>query len=152
MLDRYEQFSGVISGIHRRIQKLERDEMVKYGYKGAYAQYLVVLARYPEGLTATQLCDICDKDKAAVSRIAAEMEQKGLIVRQGSENGYRARLALTEEGKKAADYVCGKVQFAVREVGSALPQEQRAAFYAALQGMATILETLSREGIPGSDD
>ena len=30
MLDRFEQFSSVVSGINRYIQKLERDEMEKY--------------------------------------------------------------------------------------------------------------------------
>ena len=79
MISRFEQFSYVISGIHRQIQKIERAEMIKRGYKGAFAQYLATLHRYEEGLTATELCEICDKDKAAVSRILAEMEEKGLL-------------------------------------------------------------------------
>ena len=41
----------------------------KYGYKGAFAQYLVVLASHPEGLTSAQLCEQSDRDKAAVSRV-----------------------------------------------------------------------------------
>ena len=40
MIDRFEQFVSYISAIHRDVQKIERDEMVKYGLKGAYAQYL----------------------------------------------------------------------------------------------------------------
>lgn len=42
MINRFEQFSQVISGIHRYIQKLQRNEMVKRGYKGAFAQYLEI--------------------------------------------------------------------------------------------------------------
>ena len=38
MLDRFEQFTAAISAINRCIQKLERDEMEKYGYKGAVVQ------------------------------------------------------------------------------------------------------------------
>ena len=79
MLNRFEQFSYVVSGINRYIQKIERDEMEKFGYKGSYAQYLVVLERFDEGVTMSKLCELCDRDKAAVSRVITEMEGKGLV-------------------------------------------------------------------------
>ena len=41
MLGRYQQFSYIVSVINRQIQKIERDEMEKYGYKGSFAQYLM---------------------------------------------------------------------------------------------------------------
>ena len=152
MLSRFEQFSFVISGINRYIQKLERDEMVKYGYKGAFAQYLAVLNRYPDGLTAAQLCDICDKDKAAVSRISAEMEAKGLLLREcGNDSGYRARLKLTDEGRRAADYVCRKAQAAVAAVGDQLTDEERRILYGTLDLIASKLQALSKEGIPSHE-
>ena len=66
MLNRFEQFSSVMFGIWRDVQKIERDEMIKYGYKGAYAQYLVTLSQHPDGLIVSRLSEICDKDKAAV--------------------------------------------------------------------------------------
>ena len=68
MINRFEQFVSYISAIHRDIQRIERDEMEKLGLKGAYAQYLVAMHRHPEGITAVDLCEVCDKDKAAVSR------------------------------------------------------------------------------------
>jgi len=152
MLSRFEQFSFVISGIHRYVQKLERDEMIKYGYKGAYAQYLAVLSRYPDGLTAAQLCDICDKDKAAVSRISAEMEAKGLLLRVcDHDNRYRALLKLTDEGQKAADHVCRKASAAVAAVGNQLTDEERAAFYTALNLIASKLQVLCKNGIPSGE-
>ena len=51
-MNRFEQFSYVISGINRHIQKIERDEMERYGNRGAYAQYLVAMIQYPDGVTA----------------------------------------------------------------------------------------------------
>ena len=93
MTDRFEQFSFIISGIYRKLQKIKRDEMVKRGYKGAFAQYLATLSRYEEGLTSTELCEICDKDKAAVSRIIAEMEEKGLVQREKKAvRSYRSKI------------------------------------------------------------
>ena len=153
MLSRFEQFSFVISGINRYIQKIERDEMIKYGYKGAFAQYLVTIQHYPEGITAAQLCEICDKDKAAVSRIVAEMEEKGLVTRSsGSARLYKARITLTDEGKRAADYVSQRARAAVKAVGSELDDSDRAALYSMLDFIAARLHTLSKEGIPDLQD
>ena len=148
MLDRFEQFTAAISTINRCIQKLERDEMEKYGYKGAYAQYLVVLSAHPEGLTAAQLSEHSDRDKAAVSRIVTEMTEKGLICRKNEDKAYRARLQLSEEGKKAADFVARRAMSAVEAVGKALSDEDRAVFYAALASISDNLEQLCRDGIP----
>ena len=50
MISRFEQFSFTISNIYRSIQKIEREEMDRYGLKGVYAQYLVALKRFPQGL------------------------------------------------------------------------------------------------------
>lgn len=149
MYSRFEQFSFVISSIYRYIQKIERAEMVRYGFKGAYAQYLAALRRHPDGLTATQLCEACDLDKAAVSRVVGEMEQRGLVVRQNAgDSRYRARILLTDEGHRAADYVRERAEIAVQEVGKNLSDEDRKVFYAALESIAANLQIISKEGIP----
>lgn len=149
MRNRFEQFTAAISSIHRFIQKIERDEMDKYGLKGASAQYLLAMERYPEGVTAAALCDICDRDKAAVSRILSEMEAKGLIYRVNpGESQYRALLALTPAGKQAADFVNRKAAIAVELVGNGLTDEDRKVLYAALAHIAANIKALSHEGIP----
>lgn len=148
MIDRFEQFVSYISAIHRDIQKIERDEMVKYGLKGAYAQYLVAMHRYPEGITAAELCEVCGKDKAAVSRALSEMENKGLIEKRSQQDhGYRAQLLLTEAGMDAADYVCRKAVSAVQIAGQELTDDARTLLYRSLRGIAAQLEKISEEGI-----
>ena len=148
MLNRYERFSLYISGAYRYVQKLEREEMEKYGLKGAYAQYLLAMRRFPDGVTATQLCDICDKDKAAVSRAVAEMEAKGVLKREG-KNPYRALLKLTDEGNRAADFVCNRAEIAVRDAGKGLSDEAREIFYTSLETIASNLQLICKEGISG---
>ena len=152
MLKRFEQFSYVISGIYRYIQKIEREEMEKYGYKGSYAQYLVVINSRDEELTVSRLSEICEKDKALVSRIITEMEQKGLIIRE-CQNGklYRAKLRLTGKGKAAAEYVCQRAKQAVEAVGKNLSDKEREVFYNTLDNISSNLEILSREGIPKNE-
>lgn len=151
MMTRYEAFAGAISSIHRCIQKIERDEMIRYGYKGAFAQYLTAMTHHPDGVTAAQLCEICDRDKAAVSRAIAEMEEKQLICRSNG-HGYRALLLLTEQGKSAADFVFSRAQTATQAVGKVLSDEQRRSFYAALTSIATNLDRISAVGLPKEDD
>lgn len=149
MLQRFAQFTASISAISRFIQKIQRDEMEKYGLKGAYAQYLLALRRHPEGITAAQLCEICDRDKGAVSRILTEMERKGLIRRPDSgDSPYRARLVLTAQGLAAADYVRAKAAMATELVGGGLSEADRATLYAALTLISENIESLSQRGLP----
>ena len=147
MISRYEQFSFLISGIYRSIQKIEREEMIRYGYKGAYAQYLAVMLRYPEGVTAAQLGEACEKDKAAVSRAVAEMLEKGLMRRESTgDTLYRAKLFLTEAGVAAAQFVSRRALEAVSAAG--LSEDEREAFYVALEKIAGNLQEISVKGIP----
>lgn len=149
MQSRFEHISYLVSCIDRCIGQLEREEMEKYGFKGAYAQYLAVLSRYPEGLTPSELSVLCDRDKAAVSRCVSQMQEQGLLSRRtGDDRVYKAKLVLTEEGKQAAEFVCRRAQTAVEAVGGQLTDEQRRNLYSTLELIASGLEQLTKEGIP----
>lgn len=148
MVSRFEQFSTSIACINRYIQKIERVEMAKFGLKGPHVQCMLSLSRYPEGLTSSQLCTVCDKDKAAISRIVAELEREGMIRRTcvGS-NRYRALLTLTEAGERIARDVNDRVSFAVEKAGEGLTDEQRKTYVAALARIAGNLQTICADGL-----
>ena len=149
MINRFERFVAYISAIHRDIQRIEREEMEKLGLKGAYAQYLVAMHRYPDGITAADLCEICDKDKGAVSRAVAEMEVHGLLDKMGErENRYRAMLKLTEKGRSAAEYVCRKAVSAVQIAAAEIDDETRMALYSALKSVSRQMQYICKEGLP----
>ena len=96
----------------------------------------------------TELCACCDKDKAAVSRIISEMVDKGLVLRQNEGvKVYNSRLLLTDEGKKAADFVLERGESAV-ELVSQLSESERKALYSALDSILSKLEVLAEEGLP----
>lgn len=149
MIDRFERFSFAISAIYRCWHRIASDEMSKYDLKGPYAVYFIALYRYPEGLTAMQLGEICSRDKADVSRATALLEKKGLIQRDMDGNKvYRALLRLTKEGRDLAEHINGKAQAAVEYGSKGLSDEKRAVFYEALELIAANLQNLSKEGIP----
>lgn len=148
MVSRFEQFSSSITCIYRYIQKIERTEMEKYGLKGPHAQCLLALHRHPEGITAAQLCQVCDKDKAAVSRMVAELEEKGLLNRDAVGGiRYRAMLKLTEQGQAAAEHVEQLAGRAVEEAGAGMTEQQRSIMYAALGLIADNLQAICTEGL-----
>jgi len=148
MESRYELLSGSISCMYHDIQKIERTEMVKYGLKGPHAQCLLAMKKHPDGITAARLCETCEKDKAAVSRILAELEEAGMVVRE-NRNGsrYRAILLLTERGQAAADAVVEKARLAVELAGRGFGDEERETFYRVLSIIAGNLHKLCREGL-----
>lgn len=148
MVGRFEQLSSAVACIYRNIQKIERVEMEKFGLKGPHVQCLLALQRSPDGLTSSQLCTQCDKDKAAVSRTVAELEQAGMVTRSTTNgNRYRAILKLTERGEEAASWVDSRVKIAVEKAGAGLLDEQRTIFYEVLALIAGNLQNICDDGL-----
>lgn len=146
MLTRYERFTAAVFGIGRSIRRIEGEEMKFHGLKGSHAPFLVVLYKNPDGVTATKLCDVCAKDKAAVSRALAEMEEKGVVKKESVIN-YRARLTLTEKGKEIAAAVCRRVEDVVSVAEKNLPPELREPVFRALDLIADDLNAIQIENV-----
>lgn len=149
MVERFERFSLALSEISRHWHKLTGDEMERYGLKGPHSVYLLTLNRYPDGLTAPQICELCGKDKSDVSRMMSIMENKGLVTKAGiHQNLYRGVFRLTDEGRTAAEHVRKRASLAVELAGKDLTDENRAVFYESLESIAQNLRELSKDGIP----
>lgn len=149
MVERFSKFSFVLFEITRCWHQLSAEEMEKYGLKGPHCTYLLSIAEHPDGLTATQICEICGKDKADVSRTMAFLEKKGMVTKEGiHQNLYRGVYKLTDDGIKAAEHVQRRASLAVELAGKDMTEEERVAFYRALATVAANLRKLSEEGIP----
>lgn len=149
MIDRFERFSIAISEISRCWHKLTAEEMEKHGLKGPHCIYLLAMYRSPDGVSASQLCEKCGKDKSDVSRMMSIMEKKGLVTKESiHQNLYGGVFKLTNAGKKAAEFVCDRASLAVEIAGSDLSEEERRVFYRSLELIASNLRRLSRDGLP----
>ena len=146
MVDRFERFSFAIFEISRYWHKITTEELARYGLKGPHATYLTTMYRFEDGITAPQLCELCGKDKADVSRAMSLMEEKGLVKRDGA--AYRGKLMLTGEGKAAAEHVRRRAALAVEMAGKDLTDESRVIFYQALESITANMRELSKEGLP----
>ena len=149
MLNRFARFSLAISEIDRCWHKLVAEEMAKYDLNSPHAIYLNVLYQYEDGITAAKLGELCCKNKADVSRMVAILEKKGLVTKNAvGGNRYRAKLLLTDAGKKAAEYVRDRAVVAVEQAGSGMTDEEREVFYRCLEQITQNLQNLTKEGIP----
>ena len=148
MIGRFEIFSLGLTQLTSSWNKIANEELKPLGLKGRAAVYMIALYKSKEGLTCTNLCEICHRDKAEASRVISEMEKKGLVVRElENGSGYRAKIRLTEEGKKATYELRERIKLAVEKGGSGLSDEEREHFYHALQVIAKNLQEISKEGL-----
>ena len=67
MQQRFETFTVLIAKISRSIRRIKAEEMSEFHLKGPHVSCLYYLTQLGP-LTAGQLCDRCEEDKAAVSR------------------------------------------------------------------------------------
>ena len=148
MISRFERFSHAISEINKCWHKIASDEMGKYGLKGPHAIYLTAMLRHPDGITAAALCEACARDKSDVSRAITEMERKGIVVRiRDGKNTYRARLTLTDEGKRAAEHIERRALLAVESGSRGLGDDRREVLYDALELIVENLHTVCEQGL-----
>ena len=148
MVDRYVKFTLAIAAINRYIQKIEKNAMQQYGLKGSHAQCIVALLSKPEGITAAELCKFTDKDKAAVSRTVSELVKRGYVEKiSEGDNLYRARITLTDAGKKIGAEIAGLVNKAVTQANIGIGEKELEAFYDTLALFTTNLLDITKKGL-----
>ena len=145
LTDRFERFSYAISEIYHYWHIIAAEVLEAYGLKGSSAVYFTVLNRFPTGITASKLGELCSRNKADVSRVISQMMQKGFVYTDGRP--YRTKLFLTAQGKEVAEHINERAEIA-GDLGSAgLNEVQREAFYDALELIAANLKKIGNEGI-----
>ncbi len=147
MLERFEKFSFVIAEIQRYITKISSDEMKKHGLSGTHARYLIIMNKQSSGITASRLGVLCNRNKAEVSRVIADLQSKGLIERESQSANYRVKLCLTHKGTETAKSIQERVNLAVAQAGTGLSEKHRRILYDALYLIAENLEAISKNGL-----
>ena len=123
--------------------------MKKYNLKGANATYLITLFTNPDGITAANLAEMTNRDKAEISRAVGELEKNGFIKREIiNKNSYRALLKLTPKGVEAAQQIQKRAMIAVETGGHGIGENDRECFYNCLLTIADNLKNASKEGLP----
>lgn len=139
MQDRFQKFTLIITEINRAINKIKSEEMARFNLKGTHVSCLYYL--YINGtLTAKELTDICQEDKAAVSRSLDYLEKNGYIYCDSkAQKRYKSPLKLTEKGYEVGSAMSDIITDIVKEANSELSQWDLITMY---QGLYSINEKL----------
>lgn len=140
MQQRFETFTVLIAKISRSIRRIKAEEMSEFHLKGPHVSCLYYLTQLGP-LTAGQLCDRCEEDKAAVSRSLEYLEQNGYLqIPEGKR--YRRPLVLTQKGAAAGAEVSRRIDSIVALASCDVLEEDRLAMYRALSIISKNLEKI----------
>ena len=132
MEERFETFTVLIGEISRSIHKLKTMEMAEFDLKSSHVSCLYYLYK-EESLTAKELCDICDEDKANISRSIKHLEEKGYIIcRAKHQKRYQSPLELTDLGREIGLRIVEKIDNILNMASVGLNDEARTEFYSSL--------------------
>lgn len=142
MKERFETFTVLIAKISRNIKKIKNREMAEYGLRSAHVSCLYYLYT-AQALTATELCECCEEDKATISRALDFLEKNGFLTCDSKfAKRYKSPLILTEKGKEAGKRIADKIAMVLSETSKGLSDEELVAFYRSLgiisDGLANI--------------
>ncbi len=132
MNNRFETFTVLISKISRNIKKIKNQEMAEYDLRSAHISCLYYL--YSNGaLTATELCEKCEEDKATVSRSLDFLEKSGYIICNARcAKRYKSPLVLTEKGMIVGKKISDKITHLLDEIDIVLTENEREDLYRSL--------------------
>lgn len=131
--------------INRSIRKLKTDEMKKWGLKTHHVSCLYYLYK-SNGLTATELGDLCIEDKASLSRAIDTLEDEGYLVCNSSTiKRYRSPLELTEKGREVGKSISDRIDSVLMATSDGVSDEDRTIMYSALEKISASLEALCED-------
>lgn len=147
MTERYKTFTVLVNRISRSIRRIKNREMAQEGLRSAHVSCLHYL--YLSGaLTATELCESCEEDKATVSRALEHLEREGYICCESrAAKRYRSPLLLTDKGRAAGEKIAGKIAQVLDAVSAGLSDAEREAFYRSLAIISDSLERISGQSL-----
>ena len=132
MENRYETFTTLVNSINRSIRRIKADAMKDYNLKVQHVSCLYYLYK-EEALTATELIELCDEDKAAISRSLDFLETNGYLIKGKNKNHYNCKIILTEKGIEVGKYISSRIEGILAAVDESIAKENRVIFYETLK-------------------
>ncbi len=136
MTERFETFTVLLNRISRSIRRIKNLEMAEYDLRSAHVSCLYYLYSN-ENMTAGELCERCEEDKATISRALEHLKTNGFLT---CEKRYRSPLILTEKGLEVGKKISEKIDAVLNELSKGLTEAERAALYHSLTIISDTLE------------
>lgn len=147
MQERFETFTVLINRISRNIRKIKNQEMAEYDLRSAHISCLYYLYR-KEGLTATELCERCEEDKATISRALDYLKTNGYLLDQPkTAKRYKSPLVLTEKGMVVGKRIADKIDAVLEQISGGMSEAERTAFYRSLTVISESLDIVAKREV-----
>ena len=141
MQERFKSFTVLITKINRSIRRIKTEEMAEFDLKSPHVSCLYYLYK-AQTLTAKELCDICEEDKAAVSRSIEYLETNGYVTCNSKmQKRYRTPLELTEKGREIGARIVERIDRILGAASEGLDEAERLVMY---RSLALISENLQK--------
>ena len=145
MKERFETFTVLINRISRNIRKIKNQEMADYNLRSAHVSCLYYIYR-AETITATELCEKCEEDKATISRALDYLEKNEFITcLSPNTKRYKSPLILTEKGSIVGKKIADKIDGVLDQISVGLTEEERQSFYRYLSIISNSLEVIANK-------
>ncbi|MBQ2004524.1 MAG: MarR family transcriptional regulator [Peptococcaceae bacterium] len=145
MEERFETFTVLINRISRNIRKIKNQEMADYNLRSAHVSCLYYIYR-AETITATELCEKCEEDKATISRALDYLEKNEFITcLSPNTKRYKSPLVLTEKGSIVGKKIADKIDGVLDQISVGLTEEERQSFYRYLSIISNSLEAIANK-------
>ena len=142
MEERFTMFTVLITNVSRSIHKIKSEEMAEFNLKSSHVSCLYYLYKNGE-LTAKALCDICDEDKANISRSIKYLEENGyLTCRSKHQKRYQSPIELTDMGREIGERIAEKIDSILIKSSEGLSEEDRKIFYRSLSLISENLQKI----------
>jgi len=143
MEERFEKFTSLISKLNRLIRKIKSTEMEEYNLKSPHVSCLYYLHTKSGEMTAAKLCEVCEEDKASISRTLEQLEDFGYIFCMAkNKKKYRSPIVLTEKGEQVGKEIEQKINKIVNIAGIGVNSEDRIKMYKNLNTITKNLQQL----------
>ncbi|MBE6630789.1 MAG: MarR family transcriptional regulator [Ruminococcaceae bacterium] len=142
----FDFFTTGASYLVKSIQRIKSKKMAQYDLKGTTTLCLCKISNSAEGMTAGELAEKCEIDKAQVSRCMAELMAKEYVYRDVLEGHcYRQKYRLTDAGEKIADDIMATMSETQQIIYNGLSTEEVTSFYQVMEKICTNVKNLLKE-------
>ena len=125
------------------IRKIKNREMEVHDLRSAHVSCLYYLYT-AKSITAAELCERCEEDKATVSRALDYLEQReSLAPRIKDAKRYKTALTLTEQGLAVGKEIAEKINGVLQRISGGLTEAQRVEFYRSLAVISSSLDAVA---------
>lgn len=149
LIDRYALFRIYVENLSKSLQKYENSKMSSLSMRGIHALCLFQLGKSQDGMTAAELSQACEVDKALISRVLSELLELGHVAHKNPEKTkYRSKLILTESGRACLRQVTRWVTEAIRDLKNEITSDELNAFFKVMAILNRFLDTNSETSDP----